>query len=96
MTARNPIAFAAGQAHRTAIDDLLRSRTQADPLLSPKEILRMLDWPDQRLRMVQRYVRSIRARGRRISVVQRHLSNDQCSLVFNHVVTYYCQCLSDP
>jgi hypothetical protein len=95
MTARNPIAFAAGQAHRAEIDALLRTRTQADPLLSPKEILRMLEWPDQRLRMVQRYVRSIRARAR-IGVVPRHLSGGQCPLVFNHVVTYYLKCLSDP
>jgi hypothetical protein len=95
MSARNPIAFASGQAHRTAIDNLLRSRTQDQPLLVPREILRMLDWPDQRLRMVQRYVRSIRARAR-IGVVPRHLSGGQCPLVFNHVVTYYLKCLSDP
>jgi hypothetical protein len=74
VSARNRQKFESAQADRAAIDELLRARTQAEPLLTPKEILRLLRWPDGKLRTIQRHCRTIRAT--RLSDVQRHVSGE--------------------
>ncbi len=51
------------ESDRRAIAAVLAGRTQAQPLLSAKEVLRILGWPDRRRRFVQRQTRAIRARG---------------------------------
>jgi hypothetical protein len=56
---RNKVQFAIAQSIRAEIDHLLRTRTQADPLLCPKELARMLNRPCK-LRTIQRHVSAIR------------------------------------
>jgi hypothetical protein len=74
LSARNPVKFEAAKADRAEIDALLRTRSQAEPLLVPKDVLRLLEWPDCKLRTVQRHFRRIREA--RLSDVQRHLSTE--------------------
>jgi hypothetical protein len=78
MSARDRRKHEAAQADRARIDALLRTRTQDQPLLVPREVLRILDWPNSKLRTIQRHFRKIRAAKK--SVVQRHLSNDRVSI----------------
>jgi hypothetical protein len=78
MTVRDRRKHEAAQADRAKIDALLRTRTQDQPLLVPREVLRILDWPNSKLRTIQRHFCKIRAA--KMSDVRRHLSNDLMSV----------------
>jgi len=57
---RNRVRFDAARADCEAIRALLEARRQSEPLLTPKELLRLLGWSDERLRTVRRHVEAIR------------------------------------
>jgi hypothetical protein len=52
---------------RAKIERLLLARTQAEPLVGSKKLLRLLGWPVSRLRTLEREVRAIRS-----DVARRH------------------------
>jgi hypothetical protein len=58
---RNRVRFESARADREDIRAVLAARTQAEPLLTAKAILRLLEWPDERLCTVRRHLRAIRA-----------------------------------
>jgi hypothetical protein len=57
---RNRSAAEASQTVRAAIRAELERHTQAEPILTAKAILRLLEWPDERLCTVRRHLRAIR------------------------------------
>jgi hypothetical protein len=63
-------------ADRRKIADLLLARSQAEPMLAAKDLLRLLNWPLQRLRMMEREVRAIRSD---VAAVARRQANSQHS-----------------
>jgi hypothetical protein len=60
---RNRVRFDAALADREAIRTVLATRRQDQPLFTPKEILRTLEWPDRKLRAVRRQIHLIRSGG---------------------------------
>jgi hypothetical protein len=83
MTARNRKMADAAAADRADIEALLRARTQAEPLLKPKTILKLLGWPYSKFRTVQRQMAMIRA-TRIIADASRHLSFERSAVASGH------------
>ncbi len=59
-TPRNRVRFDAARADREKVRAVLSTRRQDEPLFTPKELLRILGWPDERLRTVRRHLEAIR------------------------------------
>jgi hypothetical protein len=64
LSLRNRRQSAVALREREEIRAVLATRRQDEPLYTPKEILRILGWPDDRLRSVQRHAHAIRALAR--------------------------------
>ena len=60
---RNRPLFEAAQADREKIRAVLATRGQDEPLFTPKDLLRILGWPDTKLRTMQRHLDAIREPG---------------------------------
>jgi hypothetical protein len=69
MTGRTKAQMAQDQAR---IAELLCARTQAEPILPNKELLRLLAWPSEALRTLERDVKAVR---RQFRVARRHVEN---------------------
>jgi hypothetical protein len=59
---RNRIAFDAAAERREKIRALLAAHRQDEPILTVKDVLRNLEWPDSMARTVRRHLNAIRAR----------------------------------